>query len=76
MIVIVLEAQEAATPAGKLLATPIPVAPVVLCVTLVIVALAHNIGLDKASLTVLLSFTVTVAEVQEVVLQVPSYLTK
>ena len=48
-MVIVLEAQVAVTPSGKLVADPIPVAPVVACVMFVKTVLLHNVGeLDAA----------------------------
>ena len=42
-IVIVLLAKVAVTPAGKLVGVPIPVAPVVVCVILVIAELMHKV---------------------------------
>jgi hypothetical protein len=56
----VLDAQLAVTPAGKPVATPMPVAPVVLCVIAVNGVLIHNVGVDVAALTVLLGVTVMV----------------
>ena len=53
LIVIVLDAQEAVTPAGRPEAEPIPVAPVVVCVIFVIALLIHTVGLDEAPVVVL-----------------------
>ena len=50
----------AVTPAGKPVATPIPVAPVVVCVMFVIDVLIHNVGDADAALTVLSGVTVIV----------------
>jgi hypothetical protein len=60
LIVIVPPDQLALTPAGKPVAAPIPVAPVVVCVMLVIAVFTHNVGLELAALTVLLGVTVIV----------------
>ena len=57
-MVIVLDAQPAVTPAGKPLADPIPVAPVVLCVIFVKAVLIHKVGVDEAVPTVLVAVTV------------------
>ena len=54
----VLDAKEADTPAGKLIAVPIPVAPVVVWVILVIAVLIQTVGEDDAALAVLLAVTV------------------
>src|SRR5512143_1419940 len=59
-MVIVLEANEAVTPAGKPVATPMPVAPVVVCVIGVSAVLIQSVGEDEAALTVLLGLTVIV----------------
>ena len=59
-IVIIFVAQEAVTPAGKLEGVPIPVAPVVVCVTLVIAILMQVVGLEEAAVTVLLVLTIIV----------------
>jgi hypothetical protein len=56
-MVIVLDAHTAITPAGNPVAVPMPVAPVVVCVMLVIKVLIHGIGEDEAALTVLLVVT-------------------
>ena len=58
-MVIVLDAHEAVTPAGKLDGTPMPVAPVVVCVTGVSAVLIHRLGEDDAAPTVLVAITVT-----------------
>ncbi len=56
----VLDNQDAVTPDGKPVADPIPVAPVVLCVRLVITVLIHGVGEEDAALTVLSGVTVIV----------------
>jgi hypothetical protein len=53
LIVIVLEAHAAVTPVGKLVAAPMPVAPVVVCVVLVIALFKHTLGEADAADTVL-----------------------
>jgi hypothetical protein len=58
--VIVLAAQAAVTPAGKPVAVPIPVAPVVVCVIGVSAVLIHNVGIEDAAPTVLAAVTVIV----------------
>jgi hypothetical protein len=60
-MVIVLEAHAAVTPAGKPVAVPIPVAPVVVCVMEVNAVLIHSVGLELAAEAVLVGVTVTVA---------------
>ena len=65
LIVIVFDPNEADTPAGKPFApdTPllaIPVAPVVVCVTVVITVLIHTEGDEEAAPTVLFAGTVIV----------------
>ena len=60
LIVIVLLAQLAVTPAGKPVAEPIPVAPVVLCVMFVMGVLIQTVGLELAALTVFKGVTVMV----------------
>ena len=59
-MVIVLVAQETVTPAGKSVAAPIPVAPVVACVMLVSGVLIHRVGLEEAGPTVLSGVTIMV----------------
>ena len=59
-MVIVLAAHAAVTPAGNPVAAPMPVAPVVVCVILVISVLIHNVGVDDGALTVLFAVTVIV----------------
>ncbi len=56
----VLDNQDAVTPDGKPVAAPIPVAPVVLSVILVIAVLIHGVGEEDAALTVLSGVTVIV----------------
>ena len=48
-MVIVLDAHEAVTPAGKFVAVPIPVAPLVVCVILVRAVFIHNVGVLDAA---------------------------
>lgn len=55
---IVFANHDAVTPAGKPVDDPIPVAPVVVCVTGVIAVLIHTVGVDEATLTVLVAVTV------------------
>ena len=59
-MVIVFAAQLAVTPAGKPVAVPMPVAPVVVCVIGVSAVLIHSVGVDEAALTVLAAVTVIV----------------
>ena len=59
-IVMVLEAHAAVTPAGKPVAVPMPVAPVVACVMLVNAVLIHTVGLLDAVPAVLAGVTVIV----------------
>ncbi len=60
LIVIVLEAQDAVTPAGRPVAVPIPVAPVVVCVMAVKAVLMHSVGVEEAVPGVLSGVTVIV----------------
>jgi hypothetical protein len=55
LIVITLAAHAAVTPAGKPVAAPIPVAPVVACVILVNRVLIHNVGVEDAAPAVLVT---------------------
>ena len=59
-MVIVFEAKVGVIPAGKPVATPIPVAPVVVCVIFVKAVLIHNVGVADATLNVLSGDTVIV----------------
>ena len=59
-IVIVLLAHAAVTPAGKPVAVPIPVAPVVVCVMFVNAVLIHNVGNELAAPAVLDGVTMMV----------------
>ena len=59
-MVITLAAHAALTPAGKPVAAPMPVAPVVVWVMLVNAVLMHNVGVEDAAPTVLLADTVIV----------------
>jgi hypothetical protein len=67
LMVIILDAHTAVTPAGKLVGIPIPVAPVVVCVIGVRAVLIHKVVVVPA-LTVLFGSTVTTI-VEEVLLQ-------
>ena len=60
LIVMVLLAQAAVTPAGSPVAVPIPVAPVVICVILVRAVLIHKVGVEDAAPAVLLGVIVIV----------------
>jgi hypothetical protein len=60
LIVIVLDDHEAVTPAGRPLAVPIPVAPVVVCVIGVKTVLTHSAGLEEAAPTVFSGVTLIV----------------
>jgi hypothetical protein len=60
LMVIVLLAHAAVTPAGKLDGTPMPVAPVVVCVIGVSAVLTHKFGVVEAAPTVLAGVTVIV----------------
>ena len=60
LIVIVFDAQDAVTPAGRPVGVPIPVAPVVVCVIAVRGVLIHNVGVEDAIPTVLPGVTVIV----------------
>ena len=62
LIVIVLDAQEAVTPAGRPLGVPMPVAPVVVCVIAVRAVLMQSVGVEEAAPTVLSCVTVMVPE--------------
>ena len=59
-IVIVFAAQAAVIPAGKPVAVPIPVVPVVVWVMFVKAVLIHKVGDDEAAETVLSGVTVIV----------------
>ena len=58
-MVIVFDAQDAVTPAGRPVAVPIPVAPVVVWVIAVKAVLMHSVGVEEAEPTVF-SFTMIV----------------
>ena len=60
LIVILLLAHAAVTPAGKPVAAPVPVAPVVLCVIAVNDVLIHKVGVLEAADTVLFGVTIIV----------------
>jgi hypothetical protein len=60
LIVMVLPANEALTPAGNPVGAPIPVAPVVVCVMLAREVLIQSVGVAEAAETVLLGVTVMV----------------
>ena len=59
-MVMVLLAQAAVTPAGSPVGVPMPVAPLVVCVMAVSGVLMHNVGVEEAAPTALLSTTVMV----------------
>ncbi len=60
-MVIVFAAHEAVTPAGSPVATPIPVAPVVVCVIEANKAvLIQSVGVEVGNETVLFTFTIIV----------------
>ena len=60
LIVTVFEAQDAVTPAGRPVAVPMPVAPVVVCVMAVKAVLMHRVGVEEAVPAVLSGVTVMV----------------
>ena len=60
LIVIVLDAHDAVTPAGRPVAVPIPVAPVVVCVIAVSAVLMHRVGVEEAAPAVFAGMTVMV----------------
>ena len=66
LIVIVLEAHAAVTPAGKPVAVPIPVARVVAIVMLVRAVLIHKVGVLDGAPAVLFAETVIVPVVEVV----------
>ena len=70
-MVIVLEAQAAVTPAGKPVAVPIPVAPVVVIVISVKAVLIHKVGVLDAVPAVFAGLTVTVVPVETELEQSP-----
>jgi hypothetical protein len=57
---IVLAAHAAVTPAGKPVAAPIPMAPVVVCVMAVSAVLMQTVGVDEGADAVLSGVTVIV----------------
>ena len=59
-MVIVLDAQDAVTPAGRPEAVSIPVAPVVVCVIFTRAVLIHNVGFDEAKPAVFAGVTIIV----------------
>ena len=60
LMVIVFEAQDAVTPAGRPVGVPIPVTPIVVCAMAGSAVLTHTVGVEEAADTVLLSVTVMV----------------
>ena len=60
LIVIVFDAHVAVTPAGRPVAVPMPVAPVVVCVMAVRAVLRHSVGVAEAVEAVLSGVTVRV----------------
>ena len=69
-MVIVLDDQAAVTPAGRPIAAPMPVAPVVVWVMLVKTILIQSVGEDEAADTILSAVTIIVP-VAEIVPQPP-----
>ena len=59
-MVIVLEAHSAITPAGRPVAVPMPVAPVVTCVIFVNLVFTQMEGVEEATDTVFLGVTVII----------------
>ena len=60
LIVMVLDAQDAVTPAGNPVEVPMPVAPVVACVIAVNAVFMQSVGVEDAAVTVLFGITVIV----------------
>ena len=60
LIVMVLLAQAAVTPAGSPVGVTMPVAPVVVCVIAVSAVLIHSVGVEEAAPAVLFGVTVMV----------------
>ena len=60
LIVIVFDAQDAVTPAGRPVVVPIPVAPVVACAIAVSAVWMHRVGVEEAAPAVLSGVTVIV----------------
>ena len=60
LIVTVLDAQAAVTPAGRPAAVPMPVAPVVVCVIAVSAVWMHRVGVEEAAPAVFSGVTVKV----------------
>ena len=61
LIVIVLEVHDAPTPEGNPVEVPIPVAPVVVCVILVITVFTQGLG-DEEAAPALFKFTIKAPE--------------
>lgn len=59
LIVITFAAQAAVTPAGRFVAAPMPVAPVVMCVIAVRAVLINSVGVDEGAPAVLTSLMIT-----------------
>ena len=59
-MLIVLDAHTAVTPAGRPVAEPMPVAPVVVCVIAVNAVFMQSVGVEDAAVTVLSGITVIV----------------
>ena len=62
LMVMVLDAHTAVTPAGRPVAVPIPVVPVVVCVMAVRAVLMHSVGVEEATEAVLKGVTDIAAE--------------
>ena len=60
LIVIMSAAHAAVTPAGRPVAAPMPVAPVVVCVMFVRAVFTHSVGVDEAAPAMLFALTVIV----------------
>jgi hypothetical protein len=60
LMVMVFAAQAAVTPAGRPVAAPMPVAPVVVCVMLVSAELIQSVGVEDAAPAVFAGVTVIV----------------
>jgi hypothetical protein len=60
LMLMVLPTKDGVTPAGKPVAVPMPVAPVVICVIAVNGVLIHKVGVEEAVPAVLFAVTVIV----------------
>jgi hypothetical protein len=75
LMVIVFEAQDAVTPAGRPVGIPMPVAPVVVCVSRLNAVFTHRVGVPDGEETVLgatvLSGVIMIVPVADTVPQPP-----